>query len=251
LREQTRPLVDDPGIDLAEKRRRIAESGYNAQIEAARAATVAMLRATLDADQFAALAAWVEAAWQTEVARVALADAPAATVCTGYPSLRVFATWFNPNAGDPLDEVALPDKYLKFANRGLRSFLPPTGYEGSDYRVTVTYKNKTAPSLRVYEVGPWNTDDTYWSWGAGDPQPRRLFTDLPSGIPEAQAAFLNGYNGGKDQFGRTVTNAAALDVGPAVRDALSAPGAAFGADWVQLDLLWRPTCRHFLPRLFK
>jgi len=36
-------------------------------------------------------------------------------------------------------------------------------------------------------------DDNYWA-GPKSPRPRRMFTDLPVGMPEAQAAFQNGYN---------------------------------------------------------
>lgn len=43
-----------------------------------------------------------------------------------------------------------------------------------------------------------------------------MFTDLPQGISEAQAAYFNDYNDGKDQFGRIVTNPAGIDLTPAV-----------------------------------
>jgi peptidoglycan hydrolase-like protein with peptidoglycan-binding domain len=64
---------------------------------------------------------------------------------------------------------------------------------------------ETAP---VWDVGPWNTHDDYWN-PAGT---RERFGDLPRGTPEAQAARLNGYNGGKDEFGRTVANPAGIDL---------------------------------------
>src|SRR5687767_15314580 len=58
----------------------------------------------------------------------------------------------------------------------------------------------------VWDVGPWNTKDNYWH------VPREMWTDLPRGTPEAQAAYQNGYNGGKDQFGRVVQNPAGIDL---------------------------------------
>ncbi|MFO7191974.1 MAG: hypothetical protein DIU77_006990 [Thermocrispum agreste] len=58
----------------------------------------------------------------------------------------------------------------------------------------------------VWDVGPWNTKDDYWNPN------REMWQDLPQGKPEAQAAYLEGYNGGKDQFGRKVANPAGIDL---------------------------------------
>lgn len=41
---------------------------------------------------------------------------------------------------------------------------------------------------------------------------RQMWTDLPQGKPEAQAADQDGYNGGKDQSGRTVANPDGIDL---------------------------------------
>ncbi|MGH3646952.1 MAG: hypothetical protein ACRDTM_07230 [Micromonosporaceae bacterium] len=78
---------------------------------------------------------------------------------------------------------------------------------GNEYTVTVRYQGRsvTAP---VWDVGPWNTKDDYWSPAAE----RQRFQDLPRGTPEAQAAYRDGYNGGKDGFGRTVRNPAGIDL---------------------------------------
>ncbi|WP_406641870.1 hypothetical protein [Amycolatopsis sp. WGS_07] len=60
----------------------------------------------------------------------------------------------------------------------------------------------------VLDVGPWNEHDDYWN-----PADRRAqFGSLPQGVPEAQAAYQNGFNGGKDERGRTVRNPAGLDL---------------------------------------
>ena len=55
----------------------------------------------------------------------------------------------------------------------------------------------------------WSTTDDYWNPAAT----RQSWKDLPQGRPEAQAAYQSGYNGGKDQFGRTVANPAGIDLG--------------------------------------
>ncbi|MGA8116384.1 MAG: hypothetical protein WCA46_22235 [Actinocatenispora sp.] len=60
----------------------------------------------------------------------------------------------------------------------------------------------------VWDIGPWNTHDDYWS-PAGQ---RENWGDLPQGTPEAQAAYNDGYNGGLDQFGRSVLNPAGIDL---------------------------------------
>ncbi|MCF2434749.1 hypothetical protein LV779_08430 [Streptomyces thinghirensis] len=54
---------------------------------------------------------------------------------------------------------------------------------------------ETAP---VWDVGPWNTHDDHWN----PPAQREQWKDLPRGLPQAQAAYENGYNGGRDEFGR-------------------------------------------------
>ena len=91
--------------------------------------------------------------------------------------------------------VALPSRRLLDAN-GSRT-----------YQVTVCHGSRceTAP---IWDVGPWNTTDDYWN----PPGTRQSWTDLPQGTPEAQAAYLNGYNGGHDQFGRSVSNPAGIDL---------------------------------------
>ncbi|HEV7974569.1 hypothetical protein [Amycolatopsis sp.] len=60
----------------------------------------------------------------------------------------------------------------------------------------------------VWEVGPWNERDDYWNPSAS----RQMWKDLPQGKPEAQAAYLDGYNGGRDDRNRKVLNAAAIDI---------------------------------------
>lgn len=92
-----------------------------------------------------------------------------------------------------------------------------------------------APSTRrcayapVWDVGPWNTRDDYWS------ADRESWTDLTRGMPQAQAAYEQGYNGGKDQFGRQVRNPAGIDLADGTFwDALLLKENA----WVNVTFLW-------------
>jgi hypothetical protein len=83
----------------------------------------------------------------------------------------------------------------------------------------------------VWDIGPWNTTDDYWN----PPATRQSWQDLPQGLPEAQAAYQSGYNGGKDQFGRTVANPAGIDLGDGVFwDGLQLTTNA----WVDVAYLW-------------
>ncbi|GAA1280156.1 hypothetical protein [Saccharothrix xinjiangensis] len=76
------------------------------------------------------------------------------------------------------------------------------------YSVRVCAANGRCEWAPVWDVGPWNTKDDYWNPAAT----RESWKDLPQGKPQAQAAYENGYNGGKDQFGRTVANPAGIDL---------------------------------------
>ncbi|MBB4824272.1 hypothetical protein HNO89_001494 [Sporosarcina luteola] len=131
----------------------------------------------------------------------------------------IFATQYNPNKSGAY-EVALPDKYVKFANLGWVSNIPSNlrSIYGKPPYVVNVYNPATGRSVRsvkVDEVGPWNTDDNYWDAKNGT-NPRRKFADLPLGTPQAYAAYTNGHNGGKDQSGRKVLNPAGIDLTPRV-----------------------------------
>jgi hypothetical protein len=100
--------------------------------------------------------------------------------------------------------------------------------------VQLGYNGRPTTSL-VWDVGPWNEDDTYWLSPA-DAQYRRVFPNLPQGLPEAQAAYFNGYNGGRDQFGRIVGNGGGIDLGEGVRQAL---GLGYLENvWLDVTYLW-------------
>ncbi|MGA6163431.1 hypothetical protein [Amycolatopsis magusensis] len=91
--------------------------------------------------------------------------------------------------------VALPSR------RGL------AGKNQGNYSVKVcTADHGRCEWAPVWDVGPWNTKDDYWS------PDRASWGDLPRGLPQAQAAYQRGYNGGKDEFGREVANPAGIDL---------------------------------------
>jgi LysM repeat protein len=149
---------------------------------------------------------------------------------SGARTFRVYATRFD-SGGSYI--VALPDKCVKFANAG-NSVCADEGYRANqNYSVSLNYKGGT--TAKVLESGPWNIDDTYWAT-TGDPTPRRMFTDLPLGMPEAQAAYFNNYNGGLDQFGRMVSAPYGIDLARQVSiDIGLEPG---NNDWIDVTFLW-------------
>ncbi|MFI9642985.1 hypothetical protein ACIG87_23520 [Micromonospora sp. NPDC051925] len=144
-------------------------------------------------------------------------------------SYRVFATREGEVGGvtangrtiQPRDHfVALPSR------RGLSPL------DSGDYTVRVcTTSGSRCEYAPVWDVGPWNTRDDYWNPAAV----RENWKDLPQGLPEAQAAYQNGYHGGKDQFGRTVLNPAGIDLADGTFwDGLLLTDNA----WVDVTYLW-------------
>jgi hypothetical protein len=111
--------------------------------------------------------------------------------------------------------VALPSR------RGLS----PNGSSQYSVKVCGPARCETAP---VWDVGPWNTHDDYWNTN------REQWGDLARGLPEAQAAYQNGYNGGRDEFGRQVANPAGIDLadGTFYNIGLNNNG------WVTVTYLW-------------
>lgn len=83
----------------------------------------------------------------------------------------------------------------------------------------------------VWDVGPWNTTDDYWNEG----ETRQSWSDLPKGRPQAQAAYQDSYNDGRDGFGRQVANPAGIDLGDGTFwDALGLTDNA----WTTVTYLW-------------
>lgn len=83
----------------------------------------------------------------------------------------------------------------------------------------------------VWDVGPWNITDDYWNV----PATRESWADLPQGRPQAQAAYQDGYNGGRDGFGRAVLNPAGIDLA----DGTFWDGVGLSDNgWVNVSYLW-------------
>lgn len=178
-------------------------------------------------------------------------------VSESFYTYRVYATFYEPTTPGNI-EVAIPDKCVKFAHRrdtnALRQHNCSPDYAiGLDYRVIVTRDNGAQGAFFANEVGPWNVDDNYWNSPSG-PRPRRRFTDLPRGKPEAEAAWYNEYNSspnclnldgspanradGADQFGRCVLNPAGVDLSfDAGRQLGLNPGQN---EWVTVSFAWEP-----------
>lgn len=97
-----------------------------------------------------------------------------------------------------------------------------------DYQVRITYRGRSVVAP-VWDVGPWNTHDDYWS------SKREMWPDLPRGMPQAQAARLLGYNRGRDEFGRrpNLPNGIDLADGTFWDDLGMSEGG-----WVEVTFLW-------------
>ncbi|SFJ23784.1 hypothetical protein SAMN05421835_1042 [Amycolatopsis sacchari] len=109
--------------------------------------------------------------------------------------------------------------------------LSPKGTGDYTVRVCKT-DNSRCEYAPVWDKGPWNTQDDYWN------ADRQMWTDLPQGEPEAQAAYQDGYNGGKDQYGRKVANPAGIDLADGTFwDGLQMPDNG----WVDVTYLWTGT----------
>jgi hypothetical protein len=126
-------------------------------------------------------------------------------------------------------QVAANDRYAALpSRRGL------SARDAGDYTVEVCASPVRCTWTPVWDVGPWNTTDDYWN-PAGT---RQSFADLPTGRPEAQAAFTDGYNNGRDGFGRQVSNPAGIDLADGTfRDDLGLTDNT----WVTVSYLWTAT----------
>lgn len=225
LESESAIVLKDKELTLAEKRAWIEEIGYNQRLLKVLDASQQSLKGVIPPITYRRLVNWIENRWQLErKLHGSLLKASSAR------TFRVFATRFD-SGGSYI--VALPDKCVKFANAG-NSVCADDGYEvNQNYSVSLHYKGGT--TAKVLESGPWNIDDAYWAT-AGDPTPRRMFADLPLGMPEAQAAYFNNYNGGLDQFGRKVSAPYGIDLGRQVSiDIGLEPG---NNDWIDVTFLW-------------
>lgn len=152
------------------------------------------------------------------------ASPTAPTVTTASLSYQVYATREGLVGGTTANgHVIQPSDHFVALPSG--TALSPQGSGSYSVQVCGPARCETAP---VWDIGPWNTRDDYWDAS------RAEFTNLAQGMPEAQAAYQTGYNGGLDQFGRTVTNPAGIDLadGTFYNVGLNNNG------WVTVTYLW-------------
>jgi hypothetical protein len=194
-------LAANRGLPKREIAKKIAASDYDEKIAAAVARTKKRIEAIVPEDQSADLEGWVDEQWDQEVSAASTEDFTASSETYSASNhrkgirCRVFATQY---AGYTEREVALPHRNLKF---------------GRQPRVRI-WRVSGGPAVgpRVKEVGPWNTYDNYWMYN----KHRTMYKRVPRCKPEAQVAYYQNFNRGKDEFGREVLNPAGVDLTPDV-----------------------------------
>lgn len=103
--------------------------------------------------------------------------------------------------------------------------------QGGLYQVQLFYRGRSC-IVPVWDIGPWNTKDDYWNAVAA----REMWNDLAQFLPEAQAAYQNSYNDGKDGYGRKVSNPAGIDLADGTFwDDLQMNDN----DWIEIRYLWQ------------
>jgi hypothetical protein len=176
-------------------RDKIAVSDFDEKVKQAVAKTKSEVEDLLPKGRAEDLGPWVDEQWQAETAEYAATSEATYQVSSSGSSCRVWMSYY---VGNSRYEVALPHRKVKFSG-------------GRRVRITDIRKG-TSAGAPVKDTGPWNTQDNYWRAS----KYRSMWNDLPRCVPEAQAAFFDNYNKGKDQFGREVANPAGVDITPAV-----------------------------------
>ena len=226
-REENRKLAEnyaeserivEKNDELSKKRiaKKVAASDYEEKVEAAVATTKARIEELVPRKEEARLDEWADATFAEErqqSSAEASSDYRASSTGTTQLTCYVFATQY---WGYTNYEVALPHRALKFAG----------GY-GVGLR-----RGGFVANAPVKEVGPWNTYDNYWQYG----RHRTMWKDLPRCKPEAQAAFFNNYNNGRDEYGRKVLNPAGVDLTPAVARRLGLK--LYQNAWIYVRFTW-------------
>ncbi|WP_229401179.1 hypothetical protein [Micromonospora okii] len=158
--------------------------------------------------------------------------APAVAAATPGLTYRVYATRIGLVGARTANGRTIQSRDHFVALPSFRSLAP---LNSGDYTVRVcTTGGSRCEYAPVWDVGPWNTRDDYWNPG----DVRENWKDLPQGRPEAQAAYQSGYNGGRDQYGRTVGSPAGIDLADGTFwDGLQLTDNA----WVDVAYLWTGT----------
>ena len=191
--ESRRIIESNEGQPAERIKGEIEVSDYDEKVRSAVARMKAAVKRVLPADRRQELQAWVDDEWQQERQETEDLQATDQVSTAAVRWYKVFATQYE---GYTRYEAPLPHEYLKFKG---------------GYRVSLSRGGQQA-SAPIKEVGPWNIHDNWWD----EPRYRTKFKDLPRGLPEAEAAYYDNYNNGRDQFGRKVLNPAGVDLTPAV-----------------------------------
>ena len=214
-------LAANKGLPKSEIAKKVAASDYDEKIAAAVAGTKKRIEAIVPGDQSADLETWVDEQWNQEVQAASTEYSTASSktyMVSNYGKglrCKVFATQY---VGYTEREVALPHRNLKF---------------GRQPRVRI-WRVSGGPSVgpRVKEVGPWNTYDNYWVRN----KDRTMYERVPRCKPQAQVAYYQNFNKGKDEFGREVLNPAGVDLTPDV--ARSMDLKEYQNAWVWVRFPW-------------
>jgi hypothetical protein len=199
----------------------IDSSDYDERVREIIAGTKATIEGLLPEDRRSDLESWVNAKFAEGSERAAQDTVTVLRRGSSKgPGVRcqVFATQYK---GFTRYEVALPHRNLKdrFVSRK------------NARRVVITRKrDRITP--KVKEVGPWNIRDNYWQ----SRRKRDKFDNLRRCKPEAEAAYFNNYNHGRDQFGRKVLNPAGVDLTPRAAKRLGL--RKFQNAWVWVRYPW-------------
>ncbi|MGI5120241.1 hypothetical protein ACQEU5_12000 [Marinactinospora thermotolerans] len=126
-------------------------------------------------------------------------------------------------------EIRVADRFAALPSRR-----PLAARDGGEYVVRVCGEQRCA-YVPVWDVGPWNVKDDHWN------ARREMWTDLPRGKPQAQAAYEESYNGGVDGFARDVLDPAGIDLADGTFQEVL--GAERGG-WVDVDYLWTGRISH-------
>jgi hypothetical protein len=219
--ESERVLAANKDLPKREIAKKIAASDYDEKVAAAVARTKKRMEAIVPEDHRSDLEGWVDEQWNQEVQAASTADFTASSenhTDSNYGNgikCKVFATQYNAYTER---EVALPHRSLKF---------------GRQPRVRI-WRVSGGPSLgpRVKEVGPWNTYDNYWV----RKKDRTMYKRVPRCKPEAQVAYYQDFNKGKDEFGREVLNPAGVDLTPDVARSMGLE--EYQNAWVYVRFPW-------------
>jgi len=225
---ETQVIVQDETLSPADKEKGVQDSRYNERVAEAMMDTDQAVRKLLGS-RYPLFRTWI-ADWWTREGK-AVDELKQSAGQPGIDSVAyacyMFATQY---FGYTDYEIALPDRYVKFANLGW--YIPPPyngWYANPPYTADIYHEDYWVWGVLVREVGPWNVDDNYWDTSSSSP-PRRMFGNIPLCWSEAEYAYYYGYNGGKDQFGRTVTVPTSVDLTPSV-------AADLGLGYLENDFL--------------